>query len=119
MSRRVARTRASGEWTEARFWGFIRSHLRLMSRSWPPRRHALVAARHPYRGPNKRQKWLYQCASCLGLYPATEVQVDHIEPCGSLTKYSDVARFIQRLLCEEEGFQVLCKACHLERRNES
>lgn len=33
---RVPRTRGGFTMTEAQFWGFIRSNLRLMSRKWRP-----------------------------------------------------------------------------------
>lgn len=115
---RVPRTRAGGEWTEASFWGFIRSLLRQGSKRWPPRREAMNEARVPYVGPNKRQKWLYVCAKCGWAAKATEVQIDHIIPCGTLKSYDDLPGFVERLFCEVEGFQVLCKPCHQEITNE-
>jgi len=114
---RSPRTRAGGEWTEAAFWAFIRSNVRLMSRRWPPIvRHAMHAARRKYSGTNKRQKWEYQCAACCGWHKATDVQVDHIEPCGSLRAWEDVEPFLRRLLVEADGLQVLCRGCHAEKR---
>ena len=110
---RVPRTRAGNTWTEAQFWSFLRSHLRLMSRRWPPRRAALLASRRPYTGPNKRLKWEHKCSGCGRWYKAADVQVDHIEPAGKLTSWEDVEPFIRRLLCEANGLQVLCKnKCH-------
>ena len=75
-------------------------------------------ARVPYEGPNKRQKWEYVCAKCGWTYKATEVQIDHIIPCGTLKSYDDLPGFVERLFCEVEGFQVLCKPCHQEITNE-
>ena len=109
---RVPRTRAGGQWTEAAFWGFIRSNLRLMSRKWPPLLHALKLDRRPYTGPNKRQKWEVRCRICGKYYKAGDMEVDHIEPCGRLTCWEDVVPFMQRLLCEPDRLRVLCKACH-------
>lgn len=109
---RVARTRADGEWTEAAFWGFVRSHLRQMSKRWPPRRNALTAARRPHTGPNARQKWEHVCDICGGAYKATEVAVDHIVPCGQLSGFDDIGPFVERLLVDSSGFRVLCKECH-------
>jgi hypothetical protein len=42
-----------------------------------------------------------------------EVQVDHVEPCGSLRNEGEIAGFLERLTPESpKAFQVLCKACH-------
>ncbi len=110
--------RASSHWTEARYWAFLRSGLRrLWLRSWPPRTHALRAARRPYEGPNKRQRFEHQCAICKRWWAAKEVQVDHIEPCGNIDK--DVAGFVARLFCEVDGLRVCCKDCHAGLKNKS
>jgi hypothetical protein len=103
--------RAAGQWTEAKYWAFLRSGLRrLWLRSWPPRTTALRAARRPYEGPNKRQQWEYGCKICGLFYAAKEVQVDHIQPCGNIDR--DVAGFVARLFCEAEGLRCVCKPCH-------
>lgn len=113
----VRRTRNGGEWTEAEFFGFIRSNLRLMSRKWNPRKLAEHRARAPYTGPNKRQKWKYQCARCWGWFKRTEVEVDHVEPCGTLKSFDDAGEFLRRLLVEVDGFEVLCEECHQAKTN--
>lgn len=113
-TQRVPRTRAGNEWTEASFWGFIRSALRDASRKWPPRKRALLNARRRYVGPNKRQKWEYECAGCGRWRMAKEVQVDHVEPCGTLKEYEDLPEFVRRLFCEVGELRVLCLACHKE-----
>ena len=112
---RVPRTRAGGEWTEASFWAYLRSHLRLMSRRWPPRAQAMKSSRRQYIGPNKRQKWEVQCVHCFRWLKLSECQVDHIVPCGQLRSFNDLPGFVERLLCEADGFQVLCKECHKEK----
>ena len=114
---RVPRTRAGGEWTEAAYWGFIRSALRSASRRYPPIvRLALHAVRRPYKGENKRQKWEYQCENCGKWFKGTKVQVDHVVPCGSLKSVDDVGPFVARLFCEPNGLIVLCKdKCHAEK----
>ena len=116
---RVPRTRAGGEWTEAAFWGFLRSGLRGMSRRWPPLvRHALLAARRKSQSSNKRLKWEFQCASCRGWQDRKSVQVDHVVACGSLKSFHDLSTFAERLFCESEGLRVLCVKCHQKRTNE-
>lgn len=116
-TQRVARTRAGGQWTEAAFWGFLRSNLRYASRKWPPRKDALKVGRRPYHGPNKRQKWEHQCEACGGWFMAKYIEVDHVEPCGKLASFDDVAPFIERLFCEPEKLRKLCLECHRTRTN--
>lgn len=101
-----------GSWTSARFFGFVRSLLRQGSQRWPPRNAAVKAARQPYRGRQPRRKWSYRCALCSKLFKRTDVEIDHIVPCGSLTSLEDLPGFVERLFCEEDGFRILCKPCH-------
>jgi 5-methylcytosine-specific restriction endonuclease McrA len=51
----------------------------------------------------------YKCASCEKEFTSTNVQVDHIEAIGSCSTWDE---FIDRLFCEKENLQVLCKPCH-------
>jgi len=109
---RVPRTRADNTMTEAGFWSFVRSNLRLMSRKWAPRRHVLAACRRPSQSENKRLKFEHQCSQCLQWFPQKQVEVDHVIPVGRLLTYSDLPGFVERLLCEADGFVVLCEQCH-------
>lgn len=113
---RVPRTRAGGQWTEAAFWGFIRSGLRQLSMRWPPRRDIMREGRRPYRGPDKRTKWEHRCELCGGWFRAKEIEIDHIEPAGKLTDWSDLVPFVQRLLCERENLRKTCSGCNQARR---
>lgn len=116
---RVPRTRAGFTMTEAQFWGFIRSNLRLMSRKWAPRRHALSACRRPSQSENKRLKFEHQCSKCLQWFPQKKVEVDHVIPTGRLLAFDDLPGFVERLLCEVDGFVVLCEQCHQDKTNSS
>lgn len=98
--------------TEAEFFSMLRSHIRNLSKIWVPKRVCLLRATRSYNGPNKRQKWEYQCAICNNYFKGTEVEVDHIIPCGSLNSFDDIGGFCERMLCEVEGLRVLCKPCH-------
>ena len=109
---RVARTRNNKTMTEAAFWSWIRSALRQKSRWWKPAAEAKERAKRPYKGKNKRQKWEYKCAECKSYFKATEINVDHIIPAGTLKSFSDLPGFVERLFCEVEGLQVLCQCCH-------
>lgn len=109
---RVPRTRNAGTMTESAFWGMLRSALRQKSRWWKPIEEAKKLARRTYKGPNKRQRWEYQCAECKEWFKDKEVNVDHIIPAGSLKCYEDLAEFVRKLFCEVKDLQVLCTTCH-------
>ena len=112
---RVPRTRAGGEMTEARFFAFLRSGLRQLSRRWPPvTRLVWLESRRPYKGVNPRAKWEYQCARCAKWYMRKDMQADHIMPCGALKSFEDLPGFAQRLLCETDSLRILCNHCHQE-----
>ena len=108
---RVERTRNAGTMTESMFWSFIRSALRQKSRWWKPAAAAKLAAKRPYIGPNKLQKFEYKCAECQNYFKEKEIAVDHVIECGELKCAEDLPGFVERLFAEE-GFQVLCKGCH-------
>jgi 5-methylcytosine-specific restriction endonuclease McrA len=100
------------EWTQARFFGFLRSALRSGYNKWPPKWQVLKAAQRAYEGNDKRCKWEYLCAECNQWHKAKDVSVDHIIPAGSLNCFDDVAGFVERLFCGPDGLQVLCRECH-------
>ena len=108
----IDKPRNSGTMTESSFWSFIRSTLRQKSRFWRPVSQVRMEARRPYVGPNKRQKFEYQCCICKNHFPDKEVEVDHIIPCGSLKSGKDLEGFVERLFCEKGGLRLLCKPCH-------
>ncbi len=112
---RVPRTRAGNTWTEARYWQFIRSALRQAYSRYPVKFQVKKAVERTVTG--KRHRYEYQCASCDGWFTNKEIQVDHIEPAGTLKKYSDLSGFCKRLFCEADGMQVLCKDCHQVKTN--
>lgn len=113
MGIRVARTRNLKTETESEHMGKIRSALRRLSRFWKPALAALDKQMRPYVGPNKRQKYEYKCEGCKKWYIRKSVQINHIVPCGTLTKYEDVPGFLERLFCEDVGgYSILCTDCH-------
>ena len=109
---RVPNTRNNGTMTESAFWSFIRSALRQKSRWWKPISEAKAKAKRTYKGPLKRQKFEYQCNECKGWFPDKQINVDHINPAGTLTCGADLPGFIERLFCEIDNLQVLCETCH-------
>lgn len=108
----VPRPYASGTMSNAEFWGFIKSALRSKSRFWKPGRDVKLEAKRKYTGPNKRQKFEYQCKACSGWFPDKEISVDHIVPVGSLKRGEDLQGVVSRMFCEKAGMQCLCPACH-------
>ncbi len=106
-------TRANGTMTESAYLAWIRSCLRAKSLRWPPRNTALELARRPYSGPNKRQKWEFQCAICLEWFKKDDVVVDHYpEEAGSILSVEDIGPFAERLYCEVGNLRVLCEFDH-------
>lgn len=109
---KVPKTRNNGTMTEAAFWAFIRSALRNKSRYWKPITQTKMNARRAYSGPNKRQKFEYQCNHCKKWFAEKDINVDHIIPAGTLTCANDLPGFVERLFCEVNNLQVLCEKCH-------
>lgn len=105
------------EWSEAKYWAFLRSGLRAKWSRWPPKYAVLAAAKRKYDGPNKRQKFEYQCAECGGWFPQKGVSVDHRVPVGALRSLDDLPGFVERLFVGVEGLQVLCDADHQVKTN--
>lgn len=105
--------------TEAEFWQKIRYSLRKAFRFWNPMQQALKKASRPSQSSNKKLKYEYQCAKCQKWFPRTQVQIDHIIPCGSLNNYNDVVPFIMNLTQESaDSYQVLCKKDHKVKTNQ-
>ena len=109
---KTPKIRNAGTMTESAFWSFIRSALRQKSRWWKPITECKLKAKRAYKGPNKRQKFEYQCASCQNWFAEKNINVDHISPAGSLNCAQDLPGFVERLFCEQDNLQVLCTACH-------
>lgn len=103
---------AGGRWTSSQFWSFIRSGLRQKSNRWPVKYDVLNNCKRQYKGPNKRQKFEWQCNVCKEWVGGKEINVDHIEPVGSLRSFSDLPAFVRILFCESENLQAICSDCH-------
>lgn len=112
---RVVKTRNHETMTEAAFFNWIKNSLRSRSRFWKPISVCKQNAKRAYRGPNKRQKFEYQCNMCKQYFSDKETAVDHIIPVGSLKCYDDLPGVVERLFCEIDGLQVLCSSCHTEK----
>lgn len=109
---KTLKTRNAGTMTESAFWSFIRSGLRQKSRFWKPITQCKMNARRPYKGPNKRQKFEYQCNVCDGWFPEKRINIDHVIPAGTLRCANDLPGFVERLFCEIDNLQCICESCH-------
>jgi 5-methylcytosine-specific restriction endonuclease McrA len=114
------KTRCNGLWTEARYNSFIKSLLRQGSRRWAPISLAQKNARV--------ERGLYECAHCRQLHPPTvrdgrkrvqNIFVDHIKPIvDPEVGFTTWDECIERMFCEIENLQVLCRNCHDIKSNE-
>lgn len=107
--------RNTGQWTEARYRSFIISMLRRGTNRWGPKNETKKDARV--------ERGIYLCASCGEKVPPTvkgedgkrktNISVDHIEPVidpkKGFTTWDD---YIERMFCEKDNLQLLCKSCH-------
>lgn len=115
------KTRCGGQWTEARFFSFIRSALRRSSSRWAPAFACLRAAETGKKVNEKtgRIAMHYRCSECGNELPRKEVAIDHIVEAGTLRSFDDLPGFAERLFCEADGFQILCVPCHAIKTNEA
>ena len=105
----------SKEWTEGRLKAFIIAVLRQGTRRYPPKYECLNEAKTEKKKNTKtgRIAQHYECKDCGHDYPASMVQVDHVKPVvDPQAGFVDWNTFIERLFCEKENLQVLCKTCH-------
>lgn len=114
---KTPKTRCGNSMTDQAFWGMIQRVLRRASLRWKPRLLAKNAVRRPYHGKNKRQKFEYQCEHCGNWFAEKQIEMDHVVECASSQCGDDIEGYINRLFCEESGWRVLCKPCHLERHD--
>ena len=99
--------------TESAYLAWIRSALRSKSLRWPPRAEAFKLARRAYKGPNKQQKWEYQCAICGEWFKMKDCVADHFPvAAGSILTVDDIGPFANNLYCEVENLRILDKVCH-------
>jgi hypothetical protein len=110
------KNRCGNRWTEAKFKSFIKNQLRGATRKWAPIADCLKKARV--------RRGFYLCEGCKEEVPNTtkdgakrvkNVFVDHIEPIVPVTGWESWDSCIERMFCEEDNLQVLCKACHDEK----
>ncbi len=109
-------TRCDGRWTEAQFRSFVKNNLRAATRKWAPINQCKKRA-HVSRG-------LYRCDGCGQEVTPTyydddkrkrmkNIFVDHIEPVVDPAKgWTTWDDCVDRLFCDSDNLQLLCKECH-------
>lgn len=107
------KTRCGGEWTEAKFRSFIKGHLRAATVKWAPIQNVIKNA--------TTRRGFKICAGCKEEVPVTilvngkrmkNTFCDHIIPVVPLSGWVSWDDCIDKLFCEEDNLQLLCKACH-------
>jgi len=108
------KTRNGKRWTEARYRSFITSALRGAFRRWAVKFDVLKASFTSVKTNRQtgRKAQHYRCSKCAKDFPQKQVQVDHIVPIGRDLSWDE---FIEKLFCERDNLQVLCKTCHKEK----
>lgn len=111
-----------GTWTAAKFNSFIKNNLRSATRKWAPIQKCKKKA-HVARG-------LYRCDECKQEVPPTVFDeekrkrvkntfVDHripiIDPAVGFVSWDET---IERMFCNSDNLQLLCKECHQRKSRE-
>ena len=105
-----------GQWTKSRFNSFIKGSLRTASVRWPPRYETLNGAFVERKVNVKTGKLAkhFKCAKCGEDFPQKDVEVNHINPVVPVEGFDSWDSVIERMFCEKEGLELLCKPCHKE-----
>lgn len=109
----------NGQWTQARFKGFIVSQLRSATTRWGPKQKVIQNARV--------SRGLYKCEGCGKVGPPTlppekgksrrikNIVADHKHPIVTSAGFVSYDEWIDRCFVELDGFQALCHKCHKEK----
>lgn len=102
------------EWTKARWHSFVVSILRSGTRRYPPKYECLNEAKTEKKinAKSGRLAQHFKCNGCKKDFPATDVQVDHIEPIVGRKGFTTWDDFINNMFCGKDNLQVLCLTCH-------
>lgn len=100
--------------TEAARFSFIKGALRAGTVRYPPKYEVLNAAKRGkmVNDQTGRLAEHYQCAACGGLFVASNIVADHIEPVIPVSGFTNWHDVVVRLFCNPSGLQALCKPCH-------
>jgi len=107
----VELTHCSNTMTKAQMVGRVLSALRESTRYWIPKMDKLNE------GKRRRANgdWENTCEGCGDWFRLPDLEIDHIIPCGGMNCFSKAQGWLERAFVEKEGFQRLCKICHLSK----
>lgn len=104
--------------TESAMLAWIRGGIRrgLWNKS-PVKLSFLNKNREQIPNPNPKGKkdtvWGARCCQCDGLFPISQIEVDHKRGENSLKSLADIASFIKAIvLVTHDDLQLICKPCH-------
>lgn len=112
VARKTPPYEAYPAWTTAKFWGFIRSALRMAHVKWPPAQAVMKSGRRRNTTGKGRHKWEHRCEHCDEWHPQPNIQKDHRIPVGALTCAEELPGFVTRMFVDANGYRKLCKPCH-------
>lgn len=104
----------NNQWTQSRFNSFVKSALRTASVRWEPRYRTLEDA-FVGRQINVKSGKLakhFLCSKCGGHFPQKDVEVNHKIPVVPVEGFTSWDVVIDRLFCEKDGLEIVCKPCH-------
>lgn len=119
----VPKTRAGGQWTEAKYRTFIVNILRSGSQKWPPKWQVKNDGREQRINPKTgKMKFGNTCQECNEWFFMDDLEIDHIDNCKRDLDISDTDSFfntignmIKAMFCEADNLRRLCKKCHLSK----
>lgn len=94
----------------------MKGALRSASVRWPPRYETLADAFVDVRTNEKtgRKAKHFQCAKCHGIFPQKDIEINHKVPVVPVKGFDSWDGVIERLFCEKDGLEAMCKPCHKE-----
>lgn len=121
MTRKKQPWEESSAWkTEAVFWQWVRGALRRALWARYPVRNEfkkeltwnVTEAERKEHKLGARVRKVGMCSLTKGIFPASQLEIDHIKPVGRLSSWEDLPSWIDRLLCPKENMRLVSKDAH-------
>lgn len=100
---------------------YLINKIRQISMYWPYKNKAKNAIKVKvliglYKNGKPEYKMKYKCNSCAKLFD--KIEMDHIESIVNTSDgFVDWTTYINRALCDDRGYQGLCRDCHNSKSN--
>jgi hypothetical protein len=102
-------------------FNWAKNAIRRASYRWPGRYNAkkrnYITVEYELKNGEIRLKEQCFCDLCGIISSKNFFQLDHKETCVPLTGWISFDNFIDRMMCLEEEFQIICKPCHKDITN--